>query len=348
VSQKIFEGEELTGWVAAQRSRGARIGLTCGTFDILHAGHAEYLTRAHEYCDRLIVAVNSDSSVRTYKSPLRPVNQQEHRLFVVAALEAVDAATLLTEARPAALIELLKPDVYIKGGNYAPEQLKSKPLVESYGGTVVCIPITFDLSTSEILERAAATQIYAPAPEIRRNSEHRLAFLDRDGTLIRDIPFLHDPSRVELMPGVLTGLRVLQDAGFTLVIITNQQGIGLGYYTESDFIGVNRALFEQLAPAGIRISRIYYCPHSHADGCQCRKPGSLLLQNALSYYGAAPERCYFIGDSPADCMAAESVGCPSVLVSTGTSEACCKHRTASFDEAACWIVASGAPVHSSK
>ena len=339
LSTKILDRRALASWVVTQRSAGKKIGLTCGAFDILHAGHVEYLTRAREYCDSLIVAVNSDSSIQAYKSPLRPVNQQDQRLLVMAALEAVDAATLMPELRPGALIDLLHPDVYIKGGDYAPEELKSKPAVESYGGKVVCIPMSFNVSTSEILEKAAAIQMHSPVPELSQTGERRLALLDRDGTLIRDIPFLHDPARVELMPGVLEGLRALQNAGFTLVIVTNQQGIGLGYYAEQDFIEVNRAVFRQLAPAGIRISRIYYCPHSHADECQCRKPGSLLLQNALTYYAIPPEQCYVIGDSANDCIAAESLGCRSVLVSQETSTAECSYKAESFDEAARWIIA---------
>jgi rfaE bifunctional protein nucleotidyltransferase chain/domain len=338
VHGKIFEREALVAWVADQRSSGQRIGVTCGAFDVLHAGHVEYLTRAHEHCERLIVAINSDASIQAYKDPLRPVNKQEHRLFVVAGLEAVDAVTLMPETRPTALIELLKPDVYIKGGDYSPEDLRSKPLVESHGGRVVCIPITFDTSTSAILERASAIGLHVAAPEFHADRERRLAFLDRDGTLIRDVPFLHDPGLVELLPGVAAGLKALQDAGFTLVMVTNQQGIGLGYYTESDLIEVNRALFRQLAPAGIRISRIYYCPHSLADQCQCRKPGSLLLKEALSYYAAAPERCCFIGDSQADCVAAQSVGCPSILVSTKPAETRCSYATASFGDAVRWIL----------
>jgi D-glycero-D-manno-heptose 1,7-bisphosphate phosphatase len=339
VRRKIFEREALAPWVADQRSMGHCIGLTCGAFDILHAGHIEYLTRAREqHCERLIVAVNSDTSIQTYKGPLRPVNKQEHRLFVLAGLEAVDAVTLMPETRPAALIELLKPDVYIKGGDYTPGDLRSKPLVESYGGRVVCIPMTFDTSTSAILERASAIALHAARPEVHRSGERRLAFLDRDGTLIQDVPFLHDPALVELMPGVAEGLKVLQDAGFTLVMVTNQQGIGLGYYSENELIEVNRALFRQLAPAGIRISRIYYCPHSLADQCTCRKPGSLLLKQALSYYAAAPEHCCFIGDSPVDCIAAQAVGCASILVSAHGLETRCSYSAASFEDAVQWIL----------
>ncbi|MBV9158479.1 MAG: HAD-IIIA family hydrolase [Acidobacteriaceae bacterium] len=342
MNAKIFDREELSRWVANQRSLGFKVGFTCGAFDILHAGHVEYLTRAREYCDRLVAAVNSDSSIRTYKSPLRPINTEEQRQFVLAGLEAVDAVTLMHEVRPAPLLELLKPDVYIKGGDYSTEQLKSKALIESYGGQVVCIPIAFPTSTSDILKRAALLSLHEDAPRAERKGEQRLVFLDRDGTLIRDVPFLHDPSLVELMPGVLEGLRMLEDAGFTLVLITNQQGIGLGYYTEHEFIEVNRALLRKVAPAGINIARIYYCPHSQADLCQCRKPGSLLLENALRYYGVKPERCYLIGDSAADCVAGERLRIPSIVISGDTPVQECTQTGRSFTDAVNWIMASEA------
>lgn len=337
---KILDREAIRAWVSAQRSSGKKIGFTCGAFDILHAGHVEYLTQARAYCDALIVAVNSDRSIRTYKSALRPINREEHRMAVVAALAVVDAVTLMEETRPSDLIELLKPDVYIKGGDYSAGNLRSKPLVEAYGGQVVCIPINTHISTTAILERAAVLEQHEKAEKAAAPQEPRLIFLDRDGTLIRDVPFLHDGSRVELMPGVPEGLRELQDAGFRLVMITNQQGIGLGYYSEAEFIEVNQALFRQLAPAGIKISRIYYCPHSLAEECDCRKPGKLLLEKAVRYFGAKYSSCYLIGDSISDCQAAASVGCPSVLISekSGTDSPC-SYCAASFKDAVEWILA---------
>lgn len=342
-SSKILSRETVRAWVSDRRSLGKAIGFTCGAFDLLHAGHVEYLSEARRCCDALLVAVNSDSSVRASKGQWRPINSEQHRLSVVAALQTVDAVTLMPETRPAELIQLLQPDLYMKGGDYSEANLRSKPLVEAYGGRVVVIPIRSHISTSAILERAALLQLHEQVPLPNAAQRPRLIFLDRDGTLIRDVPFLHDPSRVELLPGVLEGLRHLQHAGFTLVLVTNQQGIGLGYYTEADFIAVNRALLRQLAPAGIRIARIYYCPHSLADDCECRKPGSLLLKRAFEYFQASPGACFFIGDSPADCQAAAGAGCPSVLISPGASlPAPCTHRAGSFQEAAAWVLSCSA------
>jgi rfaE bifunctional protein nucleotidyltransferase chain/domain len=340
IDGKIFDRKAIGAWVEARRAEGKRVGFTCGAFDILHAGHVEYLSEARRRCDALLVAVNSDASVRTYKGALRPLNPQEQRMKVVAALEAVDAVTLMEETRPAKLIELLHPEVYIKGGDYSPKNLRSRPLVESYGGEAVCIPIETNTSTTAILERAAAIEQHEKIEREASSEEPRLVFLDRDGTLIRDVPFLHDPSKVDLLPGVIEGLRKLRDAGFRLVMVTNQQGIGLGYYGEAEFLAVNQALFRKLGPAGIKIARVYYCPHSLADECECRKPGTLLLEKAVEYFGARRESCFLIGDTVADCEAAAATGCRSVLVTEKSVESACSYRTSSFTEAVDWILTS--------
>src|SRR4051812_28480236 len=122
---KILTLEQADRWVETERAAGRRIGFTCGSFDLLHAGHVQYLAKARALCDRLLVAVNTDDSVRRYKSPRRPINPEASRMFVVAGLESVDAVTALDEDRPLSLIQRWKPDLYVKGGDYAPENLKS-------------------------------------------------------------------------------------------------------------------------------------------------------------------------------------------------------------------------------
>jgi rfaE bifunctional protein nucleotidyltransferase chain/domain len=313
---KILSHAEATPWVREQQQAGRRVGFTCGAFDILHAGHVDYLERARQLCDRLLVAVNSDRSIRAYKNPLRPVIPEEQRLRVVAALAAVDAVTVLDDLRPAGLIEQFRPDLYIKGGDYSVDKLRSKAVVEAHGGRAVVIPVNFAVSTSAILERAAALQAHA-APLAAGPRSRRLVFLDRDGTLIRNVPFLHEPARVELLPGVGEGLARLESLGFRLVMVTNQQGIGLGYYGMDELISTNQALFRALAPFGVRIARVYFCPHSLADDCACRKPATALLKTALEEAGADPRGCYLIGDTAADTGAADALGIPAFLVGEG-------------------------------
>lgn len=135
---------------------GLRLVFTNGVFDILHAGHVQYLAEAKELGDLLIVGVNSDDSVRRLqKGPGRPVNPAEDRVAVLEALRAVDGAVLFDEDTPEALIAKLRPEVHVKGGDYRAEDLPETGLVHSYGGTVRIIPFLEGRSTTGILRRLA-------------------------------------------------------------------------------------------------------------------------------------------------------------------------------------------------
>jgi rfaE bifunctional protein nucleotidyltransferase chain/domain len=312
----IYTPEKLSALRAEWREQGLRVGFTCGAFDLLHAGHVDYLEAARGLCDRLIVAVNSDESVRSYKNPLRPIVKQGFRMNVIGALRSVDAVTLMTDTRPAPLIELLRPDLYIKGGDYQISQLKSAPLVESYGGRCAVIPVNHEISTSAIVKRIQELSLYAAADKPVRELSGPLVLLDRDGTLIENSHFLKDPQKVRLLEGAGEGLKTLQEAGFSLAVITNQQGMGLGYFDYEAFVAVNSAMLRQLAPYGIQIARFYFCPHSLAEQCDCRKPGTRMIERALADFHCKPEDCFVVGDARSDMEAAEAAGCTGILLSS--------------------------------
>lgn len=305
---------DLATWGEQQRASGRRIGFTCGAFDLLHAGHVDYLEQARGLCDTLIVAVNSDASIQQYKSPLRPINPQQQRLRVVGALRSVDAVTLLDHPRPLPLIELIKPDFYIKGGDYAASNLRSAKVLEAWGGQAVVIKVRFDSSTTQTLERCALLAVHAEPEQPPQPTTRGIVLLDRDGTLVKSVPFLHEPERMELVPGAAEALVRLQAQGLRLAIVTNQQGIGLGYFSTDDFIAVNQAVLRQLAGHGVKISKIYYCPHSLAESCQCRKPGTRLLERALNDFGISPDRAFVVGDTAADSGAARALGVPALQI----------------------------------
>ncbi|HTT65884.1 MAG TPA: HAD-IIIA family hydrolase [Bryobacteraceae bacterium] len=335
--KKILSNEQVDGWVDRLRSAGRKFGYTCGAFDLLHAGHVDYLARSRARCDALLVAVNSDWSIRQYKNPHRPICSELERMTVVAALESVDAVTILNDVRPLAQIERWKPDFYIKGGDYATPQLRSAEAVTAYGGQVITIPISHHVSTSQIVERIlAADRLALPSP-VTTAPPKGIVFLDRDGTLLKESPYLSDPRDAELLPGVGEGLADLQRAGYRLVIVSNQQGIGLGYFGAREFIAVNAALFRLLTPFGVTISRVYYCPHSAADACECRKPGPGLLVRALREFSMEAQRCFMVGDRDVDAIAGASAGCSAVLVGADSPEGPWQ-RCATFAEAARWIL----------
>jgi rfaE bifunctional protein nucleotidyltransferase chain/domain len=330
-SEKILSLEQMDEWVAAEKAAGRRIGFTCGSFDLLHAGHVQYLGAARDLCDRLIVAVNSDASVSRYKNPLRPIVPERERMYVVAGLASVDVVTLMEEDRPLSLLLRWKPDLYIKGGDYSEGALRSGDAVRQYGGKVEVIKSGFETSSSKLMERIGTLALHAEPEHAAAQKFRGLVLLDRDGTLIRNVPFLHDPEKVEVLLGVIDGLLKLQAAGLRLAIVTNQQGIGLGYYTVQDFIAVNQRLLHELGARGVRISKIYFCPHSLAEQCSCRKPATGMITRAMREFGAAPEQTFLIGDSDDDMRAGADAGCRTVRVDTSANNA-------GFESAAEWIL----------
>ncbi|GAA1794964.1 D-glycero-beta-D-manno-heptose 1-phosphate adenylyltransferase [Planosporangium flavigriseum] len=147
---------DLVAAVAAYRKRGKRIVFTNGCFDVLHRGHVGYLNQARRLGDVLIVAVNSDDSVRRLKGPERPVNSVEDRVAVLAALSSVDHVVVFEEDTPANLIALVRPDLYVKGGDYRPEMIPEASLVRELGGEVLTLDYLPDRSTTKLIGRIRA------------------------------------------------------------------------------------------------------------------------------------------------------------------------------------------------
>lgn len=144
---------DLVGWLDRERSRGHRIVLACGCFDILHVGHVSYLRQARGLGDTLVVGLNSDSSIRRLKGPTRPVNQAWARATVLASLSCVDRVVIFEELTPHDLIATVRPDVYAKGGDYTRDTLPEWPLVEQLGGRVEILDHLPGYSTTNLITR---------------------------------------------------------------------------------------------------------------------------------------------------------------------------------------------------
>lgn len=145
------------------------------------------------------------------------------------------------------------------------------------------------------------------------------AFLDRDGTIIREREYLSDPAQVELLPGAARALRALRDAGYALVVVTNQSGIARGLYALEDYHAVDRRFRDLLVAQGAAPDAVYFCPH-HPDfsgPCACRKPGTALYLQAAEELGLDLARSIWIGDRVSDVAAAATLGGRAILVRTG-------------------------------
>ena len=150
---KIYPREKLKEELGRLRKEGKKIIFTNGCFDILHAGHVRYLKEAKKIGDILIVAINSDSSVRAIKGDKRPLIPEDERADMVASLESVDYVTIFHEPTPLELIEYLQPHIIVKGGNWAEEEVVGRESVEKWGGMVVIVPEIMGASTSGIIEK---------------------------------------------------------------------------------------------------------------------------------------------------------------------------------------------------
>lgn len=144
-------------------------------------------------------------------------------------------------------------------------------------------------------------------------------FLDRDGTIVEDPGYLHDPAAVRLLPGAGAAIRRLNEAGWPVVVISNQSGIARGLFTEADYRAVERRLSELLAANGARLDASYFCPHhpEFTGPCPCRKPGTQLFEDAQRDLGLDFRRSWFVGDRPSDVEPAARLGGKGLLVLTG-------------------------------
>lgn len=153
IESKIFTRLELQRQIAGWRLCSERIVFTNGCFDLIHPGHLHYLHSASELATRLVVGVNTDASVQRLKGPDRPIMDENARAMLLASLFYVDAVILFDEDTPLELIQALRPDVLVKGGDYTEDQVVGAPEVRSWGGTVELIPLVEGYSSSTIIEK---------------------------------------------------------------------------------------------------------------------------------------------------------------------------------------------------
>jgi D-glycero-D-manno-heptose 1,7-bisphosphate phosphatase len=145
-------------------------------------------------------------------------------------------------------------------------------------------------------------------------------FLDRDGTISEEVGYLNHISRFRMFPFVAEAVRRLNEAGMPVIVVTNQSGVGRGYFPESLVHEVHALMNRQLAEAGARVDAVYFCPHISADGCVCRKPKTGMLEQAAQAHGIDVKRSFVVGDRYGDIELASNARAQSVLVRTGYGE----------------------------
>ena len=150
--------------------------------------------------------------------------------------------------------------------------------------------------------------------------KNRAVFVDRDGTLAPDVNYCRRPEDFNLFPETPQAIRMLNDAGFKVIVITNQSGLARGYFTEGTLARIHQKMIDDLKKEGACIDAIYYCPHHPDDNCECRKPGTVLFEKAASDLDIDLSQSFVIGDREIDIKPGKAIGTKTILVSTGPTK----------------------------
>ena len=152
-ASRVKSLEDGATYASMARAEGRRVVFTNGVFDILHPGHVRYLQQARALGDVLIIGLNADASVRRNKGPHRPINDEQERAEILAALECVDCVVIFAEDTPADIIKAIQPDILVKGADWAADAIVGRDTVEARGGQVIRVPVEQGFSTTSIIEK---------------------------------------------------------------------------------------------------------------------------------------------------------------------------------------------------
>lgn len=152
------------------------------------------------------------------------------------------------------------------------------------------------------------------------SQEQKALFLDRDGVIIDYIPYLSKPEQIRIPDNAGMALKKWQDAGYILIIFTNQSGIARGYFTMDEVNAIHQHIYDQYAQFGVNFQDLLICPHQPKDNCKCRKPSPNLLLKCVQKYNINIAKSFFIGDAPSDIECAINSGCQPVLLLTGRGQ----------------------------
>ncbi len=269
ISPKILSIEEAASSIALFKSRGKKVGLCHGGFDLLHPGHIKHFESAKKLCDILVVSVTSDCFVSSRKGSGRPIFSDKLRAYSIAGLECVDFVVITYFEKAIQVLESLKPSYYIKGpdfiGKSTPGITAERDAIASVGGEMKYTSDT-KLSTTEIINYIKHSL----------DTKELLLVIDRDGTLIEPEEFLgqhHDwRNKLRLLKPVVDYISYLQTKYTTTkVIATNQAGVARGLYDCNTVEQIHTELAKQLSAQGIKIDSWQYCPDVDAAYAELKK-----------------------------------------------------------------------------
>lgn len=296
--QKIKNQKAISDIVKKLKKEGKTVVTCNGSFDILHPGHFVFLKECKKQGDVLILCLNSDKSIKTYKGPTRPINKQAVRVKNLVISDSIDHLVVFDEINPKKILNLIKPDIHCVGKDWGKDCLE-KGVVERNKGKIYVAGWKKGFSTSRLVK----------IPTVKA------VFLDRDGTINLNEPeFVHKKEDFKFLPGVIPALKRLSKTDYMLIITTNQSGIGRGYYTEKDLQKLHQWMLGKLKKEKIRIDKIYYCPHHPKDNCSCRKPKPGMIEKAVKDLGIDLSKSWLVGDSERDIQVGREMNLKTILL----------------------------------
>jgi|SRR3989344_5353259 len=302
---KIKNQGEITAIVKVLRNQGKKIVLLSGSFDILHSDHIESFKEAKSQGDILIVLLNSDQSIKIYKGPNHPINAMEERAKVLSAIQYIDYIVVFDDITPNEVISKIKPDIFCNGKEWG-KNCVERDAVEKYGGKMYIFKHPLLVSTSQVVKKIIHSYM---EPDVKA------VFLDRDGTININKPeYVHKIEDFKFIPGTLSALKKLSETEYKIIVITNQSGIARGYYNKKDLTGLNKWLLKTLKENGIRIDKIYFCPHGPDNGCSCRKPEIGMFLKAALDFKINLSKSWVIGDKKTDIVAGRASNIKTIKI----------------------------------
>lgn len=303
MNKKIIPQDAISSLVQDLRKQNKKIVTYNGSFDVLHVGHIKSIKEAKEQGDVLIILLNSDKSIKMYKGPSRPINNQDDRAGTISSLDAVDYIVLFDEINPKRILSLIKSDIHCNGSDWG-ENCIERSVVEENGGKIHVLKWEEGFSSTDVIDKTLGEEKFVKA-----------IFLDRDGTINDNKDgYTHKIEDFEFLPGVIEGLKKLSKTDYLLIIVTNQSGIGRGMFTHDDFKKLSEWLLSEFNKEGIKITKIYHCPHHPDDDCDCRKPGIGLFLQAVKDFGINLSKSWFTGNSDNDVIAGREANIRTIKI----------------------------------
>lgn len=269
IDSKILSRDRLETFLREVQKNKKRVCLCSGVFDLIDSVQILKLQEFKKNSDCLVVGVRSDYGVSLFEDR-GVLNNESDRANVLAAVGFIDA-------------------VYVFDENSIQESLTFLDSIAAFE----VIPNKIHSSVSAFINKynKLSSKYAEPAP---------ILFLDRDGTIIEHVEYVHEPQKVKIIPGVIQAIKRFQDAGYRVAIVTNQPGINLGYFRKEDLFSVNKVILDECKKEGVIISKIYYSPSASFEDSPWRKPKPGMIKQGLKDLNGIREKSVMVGDSDID------------------------------------------------